>query len=70
MLSDLTEGLPSGLGTGLKIVVIIRSASAAFLFFTVLFLNKQERQAAIGALSVIGSHGEAQAGHLPCLASS
>ena len=35
---------------------IIESASAAFLFFLVLFLNKQERQAAIGALGVIGSH--------------
>jgi len=35
---------------------IIKSASAAFLFFLILFLNKQERQAAIRALSVIGSH--------------
>lgn len=35
---------------------IIKSAFAAFLFFLGLFLNKQERQAAIGALSVIGSH--------------
>ncbi len=35
---------------------IIKSASAAFLFL-VLFLNNQERQATIGALSVTGAHG-------------
>jgi hypothetical protein len=37
-------------------MLIINSASAAFLFL-VLFFNNHERQAAVGALSGIGCHG-------------
>ena len=47
-------------------MLIIKSASAAFLFL-VLFLNNHEHQAAIGALFVIGAHG-GTTGRAPALA--